>query len=88
MSKATVSKYVAELETRFGMRLLNRFTRSVLEDHSRVSLAAIKPDETSANCTQFLREAVAAYARLDVRIDRVMTDNDAGYKKSRRGETL
>lgn len=29
MSKATVSKYVAELETRFGARLLNRSTRSV-----------------------------------------------------------
>ncbi|MEJ8825483.1 LysR family transcriptional regulator [Variovorax humicola] len=29
MSKATVSKYVAELESRFGVRLLNRSTRSV-----------------------------------------------------------
>ena len=29
MSKATVSKYVAELETRFGVRLLNRSTRAV-----------------------------------------------------------
>jgi DNA-binding transcriptional LysR family regulator len=29
MSKATVSKYVAELEARFGVRLLNRSTRSV-----------------------------------------------------------
>lgn len=29
MSKASVSKYVAELERRFGVRLLNRSTRSV-----------------------------------------------------------
>ncbi len=29
MSKATASKYVAELESRFGVRLLNRSTRSV-----------------------------------------------------------
>ena len=29
MSKATVRKYVAELETLFGVRLLNRSTRSV-----------------------------------------------------------
>ncbi|SEK09058.1 MULTISPECIES: LysR family transcriptional regulator [unclassified Variovorax] len=29
MSKASVSKYVAELETRFGVRLLNRTTRAV-----------------------------------------------------------
>ena len=29
MSKGTVSKYIAELEERFGVRLLNRSTRSV-----------------------------------------------------------
>ncbi|SFN32055.1 LysR family transcriptional regulator [Variovorax sp. OV329] len=29
MSKATISKYIAELEERFGVRLLNRSTRSV-----------------------------------------------------------
>lgn len=52
-----------------------------IDDHSRVSFAAIKPDETTASCTQFLREAVVAYAGLGVRIERVMTDNGAGYKK-------
>jgi len=71
-----------------GDRTLNRnqgigwdAVHLAIDDHSRVSFAAIKPDETSASCTQFLREAVAAYARLGVRIDRVMTDNGAGYKK-------
>lgn len=71
-----------------GDRTLNRnrgigwdAVHLAIDDHSRVSFAAIKPDETSASCTQFLREAVAAYAHLGVRIDRVMTDNGAGYKK-------
>lgn len=71
-----------------GDRTLNRnkgtgwdAVHLAIDDHSRVSFAAIKPDETTASCTQFLREAVAAYARLGVRIDRVMTDNGTGYKK-------
>lgn len=71
-----------------GDRTLNRnqgigwdAVHLAIDDHSRVSFAAIKPDETSASCKQFLREAVAAYASLGVRIDRVMTDNGAGYKK-------
>jgi len=50
-----------------------------IDDHSRVSFARIKPDEGSGSCTTFLREAVAYYARLGVRIERVMTDNGCGY---------
>lgn len=52
-----------------------------VDDHSRVSFALIKPDEKALTCAQFLREAVTYYASLGVRIDRVMTDNGAGYKK-------
>ncbi len=41
MSKASVSKYVAQLETRFGVRLLNRSTRSVsLTDAGHLLLGA------------------------------------------------
>ena len=44
MSKATVSKYVAELEKRFGVRLLNRSTRSVsLTDAGQLLLERSKP---------------------------------------------
>ena len=53
-----------------------------IDDHSRVAFARVLPDETSASCVQFLREAVAYYASLDVRIERVMTDNGTGYKNT------
>jgi DNA-binding transcriptional LysR family regulator len=44
MSKASVSKYVAELETRFGVRLLNRSTRSVsLTDAGHLLLERSRP---------------------------------------------
>jgi transposase InsO family protein len=51
-----------------------------IDDHSRVSFALIKTDECGHSCAQFLREAVAYYASLDVRIVRVMTDNGTGYR--------
>lgn len=53
-----------------------------IDDHSRVSFALIKPDEKAVSCVEFLRNAVAYYNGLGVRIDRVMTDNGSGYKKT------
>lgn len=50
-----------------------------IDDHSRVSFAAIKPDESSMNCIEFLRQALAFYETLGVKIERVMTDNGSGY---------
>jgi transposase InsO family protein len=53
-----------------------------IDDHSRVSFAQVLPDEKAASCVQFLRQAVAYYASLGVRIERVMTDNGTGYKNT------
>jgi len=53
-----------------------------IDDHSRVSFAQVLPDEKALSCVQFLRQAVAYYASLGVRIERVMTDNGTGYKNT------
>lgn len=53
MSKATVSKYVAELEARFGVRLLNRSTRSVsLTDAGQLLLDRSQPMLEMVELTQ------------------------------------
>lgn len=51
-----------------------------IDDHSRVSFAVVKTDECGPSCAQFLRQALAYYASLGVRIERVMTDNGTGYR--------
>ena len=53
-----------------------------IDDHSRVAFARIKIDETKVSCVEFLREAIAFYASIGVRIESVMTDNGTGYKNT------
>lgn len=53
-----------------------------IDDHSRVSFAQVLTDEKAVSCVQFLRQAVAYYAGLGVRIERVMTDNGKGFKNA------
>jgi len=55
----------------------------VVDDMSRVAYAAILPDERGTTCAAFLRDAGAFFARLGVRIERVMTDNAKNYTRSR-----
>ena len=50
-----------------------------IDDHSRVSLAELYPDERIPSAIGFLRLAVAYYARFGVKIQRVMTDNGPAY---------
>jgi transposase InsO family protein len=51
-----------------------------IDDASRVAYAEIKKSERKASAVAFLKAAVAYYAKLGVRVQRVMTDNGACYK--------
>ena len=46
-----------------------------VDDHSRIAFTAMLPDETAASSCNFLRQAVAYFARLGITARRVMTDN-------------
>jgi transposase InsO family protein len=58
------------------------YIHQVVDDMSRVAFAVIYPDERGTTCAAFLREAAAFFARLGVRIERVMTDNALNYTAS------
>jgi hypothetical protein len=46
-----------------------------IDDASRIAFIPIKPDERKRSAVAFLKAAVAYYASLGVKIERVMTDN-------------
>lgn len=56
------------------------YVHIAIDDHSRVSWATIKPDETGASAWRALIAAVRYYRSLGVRIRRVLTDNGACYR--------
>jgi len=51
-----------------------------IDDHSRIAFARIMPDQKKRSAIAFLKAAVAYYASLGVKLERVMTDNGSCYK--------
>jgi transposase InsO family protein len=51
-----------------------------IDDHSRIGFADIMPDQKKRSAVAFLKAAVAYYAGLGVKVERVMTDNGSCYK--------
>jgi transposase InsO family protein len=51
-----------------------------IDDHSRIAFAKVMANERKRCATAFLNEAVAYYAKLGVKVERVMTDNGSCYK--------
>lgn len=50
------------------------------DDHTRLSFARILRDEDGDSACRFLLDAVAWFARMNIRIDRVLTDNGAPFR--------
>jgi transposase InsO family protein len=50
-----------------------------IDDYSRVAYVEILPDERGDTCVEFLDRAIAWFNDRAVRVERVMTDNGAGY---------
>jgi transposase InsO family protein len=51
-----------------------------IDDHSRISFAAILPDQTSHSATLFFHQTQAHFARFGFSIQRVLTDNGPCYR--------
>jgi transposase InsO family protein len=57
------------------------FVQVCIDDRTRLSHAVIMPDETTASCVAAFEQSAAWFAQNGIRIERVMTDNGAPYKK-------
>jgi transposase InsO family protein len=51
-----------------------------VDDHSRVAFAKIMSNEKTRSAIDFLKTAIAYYANLGIKVERVMTDNGSCYK--------
>lgn len=60
----------------------------VIDDASRYVVVVRVPDETAASAVQGLEVAAAEFARLGIRIERVLTDNGAGYRSNAYRDTI
>lgn len=56
------------------------FVHVCIDDASRVAFSQLKEDERKASAVAFLKAAVAYYASLGVKVQRVMTDNGSCYR--------
>jgi transposase InsO family protein len=51
-----------------------------VDDHARVAFTAMHTDERTSSAVQFLRDAVAYYARLGITVRRLLTDNGSAFR--------
>jgi len=56
------------------------FVHVCIDDASRVAFVQVMADQRKESAVAFLQAAVAYYAKLGVRIERVMTDNGSCYR--------
>jgi len=56
------------------------FVHVCIDDASRIAFSQVMKDEKKESAVAFLKAAVAYYASLGVRIERVMTDNGSCYQ--------
>ena len=59
-----------------------------IDDASRLAYTDILPGLTGEDASGFLERALAWYARLGVKVERVMTDNGSAYVSRRFAQTL
>ncbi|MDL9978864.1 IS481 family transposase [Microbacterium candidum] len=58
------------------------YVHTVIDDHSRVAYAEIHDDENGATAAGVLERAIAFYATLGVKVERVISDNAFAYRRS------
>jgi transposase InsO family protein len=63
------------------------FAHVAIDDHSRAGFVQMHSDERKGSAVDFLKAAVAHYAALGVKIERLITDNGSAYRSRLFGKT-
>lgn len=58
-----------------------------VDDHARIGYTDMHPDEKWPQAVQFLRNAVAYFASLGVKVQRVLTDNGSAFRSKQFAQT-
>jgi transposase InsO family protein len=54
-----------------------------IDDHARIGFTDLYPDERKASAVQFLKNMVAYFRSLGIRVRRVLTDNGSAFRSKR-----
>ncbi len=63
-----------------GQGLGWEFVHVCIDDASRIAFVQVRADEKKQSAVAFLKDAIAYYASLGIKVTRVMTDNGSCYK--------
>ena len=74
--RASDARRLARRQTQTGWE----YVHVCVDDATRLAYAEVLADEKGHTVAGFLRRAVAFYASHGIRVERVMTDNGAGYR--------
>ena len=58
------------------------FVHVCIDDASRVAFVQVMPDQRKESAVAFLEAAIAYYASLSIKVQRVMTDNGSCYRSN------
>src|SRR5262245_9104078 len=58
------------------------FAHLAIDDHTRLSYVEVLPDEGGETTASFLARALSFFARHKIQVERMLTDNGAGYRSS------
>jgi len=73
-----------EIKRRQKLRPLGEdFAHAAVDDHSRLALAELYPDQKAASVTEFVKRALAFYSARGITIRRILTDNHWSYTRNR-----
>jgi transposase len=77
---STASAPIANNSTSKGAKLGYGYLHTAIDDHSRLAYTENLGDETKQTATAFMARALDHLAALDIRVERVLTDNGAPYR--------